>query len=89
MTTRPAKALQRPLLITLGTTALVTALSKLPDSISATAVGFGFLAVTYWLVLRSDDPEHIAHYGLSLAGLFEPARLSAVRTAPSVSWRRM
>jgi len=84
MTIRSAPTFRRPLLITLATTALVTALSKLPDSLSATAVGFGFLAVTYWLVLRSDDPEYLARYGLSLGGLFEPAPLSLSRIAREV-----
>jgi len=70
---------RRPIAITLATTALVTALSKLPDNISATAVGFGFLAVSYWLVLRTDDDEKIARFGLSFAGVFEPAPLSYTR----------
>jgi membrane protease YdiL (CAAX protease family) len=70
---------QRPVAITIATTVLVALLSRLPDSISATAVGFGFLAATYWLVLRSDDSERIARYGLSFAGLFEPEPLSLSR----------
>jgi len=71
----------QPVAITVGTTLLVTLLSRLPDSISATAVGFGFLAVTYWLVLRRDDSERIARYGLSFAGLFDPEPLSPRRIA--------
>jgi hypothetical protein len=69
----------KPVAITVGTTAFVALLSRLPDSISATAVGFGFLAVTYWLVLRTDDSARIASYGLSFGGLFEPEPLSATR----------
>ena len=69
----------RPVVVTLCTTLLVTLLSKLPDSVSATAVGFGFLAVTYWLVLRSDDTARIERYGLSFAGLFDAAPLSIAR----------
>ncbi|HWZ89328.1 MAG TPA: MrtC family glutamic-type intramembrane protease [Polyangiaceae bacterium] len=72
---------RRPVAITVGTTAVVTLLSKLPDSVSATAVGFGFLAATYWLVLRRDDSARIARYGLSFAGLFDPEPLSLVRMA--------
>jgi membrane protease YdiL (CAAX protease family) len=72
---------QRPVAITLGTTLVVTLLSKLPDSYSATAVGFGFLAATYWLVLRADDSARIRRYGLSFAGLFDPEPLSATRIA--------
>ena len=71
----------RPIAITVATTALVTGLSKLPDSVSATAVGFGFLAVTYFLVLRTDDNARIARFGLSFAGLFEAAPLSYTRIA--------
>ena len=71
----------RPVAITVGTTAVVTLLSKMPDSVSATAVGFGFLAATYWLVLRRDDSARIARYGLSFAGLFDPEPLSLARMA--------
>jgi membrane protease YdiL (CAAX protease family) len=71
----------KPVAITVGTTALVAALARLPDNVSATAVGFGFLAATYWLVLRTDDSARIACYGLSLGGLFEPQPLSAARIA--------
>jgi membrane protease YdiL (CAAX protease family) len=65
--------------IAVATTALVALLARLPDSISATAVGFAFLAVTYVLVLRTDDSAKIASYGLSLGGLFEPEPLSPNR----------
>jgi len=70
---------RRPIAIAIATTAFVTALAKLPDNVSATAVGFGFLAVTYWLVLRTDDRETIARFGLSFAGVFEPEPLSLAR----------
>lgn len=70
--------------ITVVTTALVALLSRLPDSYSATAVGFAFLAVTYALVLRTDDRERIARYGLSFAGLFDPEPLSITRIGHDV-----
>jgi membrane protease YdiL (CAAX protease family) len=79
MTERPAWL--KPIAVTVATTAVVALLSRLPDSISATAVGFGFLAATYWLVLRSDDTARIERYGLSFAGLFEPEPLSLARIA--------
>jgi len=75
----PAPSWQKPVAITLVTTLVVALLSRLPDSYSATAVGFAFLAATYWLVLRSDDSEKIARYGLSFGGLFDPAPLSPAR----------
>lgn len=79
-----------PVAVTLGTTLLVALLSRLPDSFSASAVGFGFLAVTYWMVLRSDDGVRIARCGLSLGGLFDPEPLSLTRiakeTARAVLW---
>jgi membrane protease YdiL (CAAX protease family) len=72
---------RRPVAITLATTFAVALLARLPDSISATAVGFGFLAAGYWLVLRDDDSARIARYGLSFAGVFEPEPLSWQRIA--------
>ena len=75
----------KPVAIAVGTTCLVALLARLPDSYSATAVGFGFLAVTYWLVLRSDDSARIARYGLSLGGLFDPQPLSLQRMAREAS----
>jgi len=75
----PSSSRQKPVAITVATTALVALLSRLPDTYSATAVGFAFLAVTYALVLRTDDREKIARYGLSFAGLFEPEPLSLAR----------
>ena len=77
----PSPSWHKPVAITVGTTLFVALLSRLPDSYSATAVGFGFLAVTYVLVLRSDDRERIARYGLSFAGLFDPEPLSLRRIA--------
>ncbi len=68
-----------PVAVTVGTTLVVALLSRLPDSISASAVGFGFLAVTYGLVLRKDDDAYTAHYGLSFGGLFDPEPLSLTR----------
>ncbi|MES1176002.1 MAG: myxosortase MrtC [Myxococcales bacterium] len=73
-----------PVAITVATTALVALLARLPDSISATAVGFAFLAVTYFLVLRTDDSQKIARYGLSLGGLFDPEPLAPLRIARDV-----
>jgi membrane protease YdiL (CAAX protease family) len=79
-----------PVLITLGTTFVVALLSRLPDNVSATAVGFGFLGATYWLVLRHDDRARIERYGLSFGGLFEPEPLSWSRllreSAVAVLW---
>ena len=79
MTERPAWA--KPVAITVLTTAVVALASRLPDSVSATAVGFGFLAASYWLVVRQDDNERIARYGLSFGGLFELEALSLGRMA--------
>jgi uncharacterized protein len=77
----PSPSWQKPLAVTAGTTLFVALLSRLPDSYSATAVGFGFLAVTYVFVLRSDDSQKIARYGLSFGGLFDPEPLSVSRIA--------
>ena len=71
----------KPVAITIATTSIVAGLARLPDNVSATAVGFGFLAATYFLVLRTDDTRKIARYGLSLGGLFDPEPLSAARIA--------
>src|SRR5258708_5217717 len=86
MSERPAWL--EPLAIAVGTTLFVALLSRLPESFSATAVGFGFLAVTYWPVLGGDDGRKIARYGLSFGGLFDPEPLSArriVRAAAAAS----
>ena len=70
---------RRPLLVALGTTVLVTALSYLaPKDHAGTAVGLAFLAVTWWLVLRGDEHVIRAH-GLSLGGLLEPLPLDRRR----------
>jgi len=75
----PSPSWQKPVAVALTTTVLAALLSRLPDSYSATAVGFGFLAVTYFLVLRSDDSNEIARHGLAFGGLFAPEPLSATR----------
>lgn len=80
----PSPSWQKPVAITVATTLLVALLSRLPDSYSATAVGFAFLAVTYALVLRTDDRDQIARYGLSFAGLFDPEPLSSARIVREV-----
>ena len=62
---------------------VVTAASYLaPDRYAATLVGVGFLASTWWLVLRHDELT-VRAYGLSLGGLLEPARLDARRLTRS------
>lgn len=71
----------KPTAITVATTASAALLSRLPDSVSATAVGLAFLSATYWLVLRHDDSAFIAEHGLSFAGLFDPEPLSPRRIA--------
>ena len=80
-----APAWLKPTAITVVTTLVVALLSRLPDNVSATAVGFGFLAATYWLVLRTDDTAHITRYGLSFGGLFDPEPLSLSRIARASS----
>jgi membrane protease YdiL (CAAX protease family) len=81
----PRRRWLTPVAITVATTALVALLARLPDNVSATAVGFAFLAVTYFLVLRTDDSAKIARYGLALGGVFEPAPLSPLRIARDVA----
>ena len=64
----------------MATTALVTALSYgVPEAHSATAVGAGFLGVTYLVALGPRDPEGARRYGLSLGGLFDPEPLDLRR----------
>jgi membrane protease YdiL (CAAX protease family) len=76
----PRPGLGRSLGVAAAVTTLATALSYLlPDSWAATGVGFTFLFATYWLVIRTDDPEQIRAFGLSLGGLLEPGELSAAR----------
>jgi membrane protease YdiL (CAAX protease family) len=61
------------------TTAVVTATSYLaPERHAATGVGLGFIAATWWLVLRHDERTVRAH-GLSLGGLLEPVPLEVRR----------
>jgi membrane protease YdiL (CAAX protease family) len=68
-----------PLLAAAVTTAIVTAASYLaPERYAATLVGVGFLASTWFLVLRHDEIA-VRASGLSLGGLLEPARLSPRR----------
>lgn len=76
----PRAGLRQVLAVAAGVTVLATALSYLlPESWAATGVGFTFLAVTYWLVVRSDDIAQIREFGLSLGGLLEPAPLEPRR----------
>lgn len=71
--------LWRPLAAAAVVTAVVTALSWLvPARHAATAVALGFLSATYFLVLRKDEDE-VAHFGLSLGGLFERTSLDPRR----------
>ncbi len=63
------------------TTAVVTAASYgAPDRYAATLVGVGFLASTWWLVLRHDELT-VRAYGLSLGGLLEPVPIDLRRIA--------
>jgi membrane protease YdiL (CAAX protease family) len=83
-TAAPRAGLWQPLGVAALVTATATAFSYLlPDSWAATGVGFTFLFAAYWLVVRSDDPEKIRAFGLSLGGLLEPVPLSARRLARS------
>ena len=71
--------LRGPLLAAGITTAAVTLASYLsPSRYAATLVGVTFLISTWWLVLRHDEGVVRSH-GLSLGGLFEPARLDPRR----------
>jgi membrane protease YdiL (CAAX protease family) len=75
----PAPGVRGPLLAAALTTAVVTAASYLaPDRYAATLVGVGFLASTWWLVLRH-DADTVRAYGVSLGGLLEPTRLEGRR----------
>jgi len=63
---------------------VVTALSYgAPAAHAATAVGLGFLAATYFLALRGNDPDGARRYGLSLGGLLDPEPLDFTRLARS------
>lgn len=77
-------AWQRPLLAAMATTALVTALSYfVPAAHAASAVGLGFLAATYFLTLRGEDPDAARRYGLSLGGLLDLEPLDVRKLATS------
>jgi membrane protease YdiL (CAAX protease family) len=58
------------------TLAVAAIAAGLPERWHTTLVGFVFLAVTWALVWRRDD-ETVRRYGLALAGLVLPGRLSA------------
>ncbi|HVU04041.1 MAG TPA: MrtC family glutamic-type intramembrane protease [Polyangiaceae bacterium] len=74
----------RPLGAAFATTALVTALSYgVPAEHAASAVGLGFLAATYFLTLRTNDPDAARRYGLSLGGLLDVEPLSPARLGKS------
>jgi membrane protease YdiL (CAAX protease family) len=76
----PRQGWVKPLLVALGTTVGVTALSYLlPENYAATGVGLAFLAATYFFALRRDDPSDPKHYGLALGGLLEPEPLRGGR----------
>jgi membrane protease YdiL (CAAX protease family) len=73
--------LREPLVAAALTTIVVTAASYLaPDRYAATLVGVGFLAATWWLVLRHDE-RTVRAYGLSLGGLLEPTPIDPRRLA--------
>jgi hypothetical protein len=72
-------SLGRSLAVAAATTAVVTLVSYFsPDDYANTGVGIAFLAITWWLVLRSDTQTARA-YGLSLGGLTEPEPLESRR----------
>jgi uncharacterized protein len=80
------RAWTRPLGAALATTAVVTALSYgMPAEHAASAVGLGFLAATYVLVLHDDDPETARRHGLSLGGLLDREPLDFARIARSAA----
>jgi hypothetical protein len=73
----------RPIGWALLVSAVVAGLSYgLPSRMAATGVGLGFLAATWWLVLRLDD-ETVRRHGLALGGLLEPGRLDVRAIARS------
>ena len=78
------------LLVALGVTAVVTAVSHLaPDAYANTAVGAVFLGATWFFALRRDTAT-IRRFGLSLGGLTEPEPLDARRilvdTSRALAW---
>lgn len=69
---------QRPVLTTLGVSAVVTVLSYvLPRDYAATGVGLAFMFATYQLCVRGKTDEQVRHYGLSLGGVLETHPLQA------------
>jgi membrane protease YdiL (CAAX protease family) len=71
----------------LAAAAVVTAAVKVvslfvPQAHVATAVGFAFLAATWWLVWRRDDAR-VRRFGLALGGLVMPGKLSVAEVASS------
>lgn len=77
-------AWRRPILAAVATTAVVTALSYFaPAAHAASAVGLGFLAATYFLTLRGDDPDAARRYGLSLGGLLDLESIDLRKLAKS------
>ena len=76
----------RPIGAALATTAVVTALSYgVPAEHAASAVGIGFLAATYYLCLRDEEPDTPRHFGLSLGGLLERDPLDYLGIARSAA----
>lgn len=72
--------MRRPLVVAVGTTAVIMAASSLlPPGWEATGVALAFLGMTYWLAIRGDDTERIRHYGLALGGLVELEALDPSR----------
>jgi membrane protease YdiL (CAAX protease family) len=95
-TNRPTDAherrreLVRSLAVAAFTTALVTVISyRVPDRWAATAVGMGFLAVTFAL-LRREDADGLRAHGLSLGGVLDPEPIDRRRvlreTGQALSW---
>lgn len=75
------EALAATLVVSLGVTALSYGL---PSRHAATGVGLGFLAATWWLVLRRDD-DAVRRAGLSLGGLLDPDPIEGARLAKSAT----
>ncbi|MEN9578335.1 MAG: hypothetical protein RJA70_1344, partial [Pseudomonadota bacterium] len=68
-----------PLKLACATTVAVALLAWfMPGDLASTSVAFGFLAATYYGVLRRDAAV-IRRYGVSLGGLLEPEALSPMR----------
>lgn len=74
----------RPTMMALLVTAIATVLSyNLPEQYSATGVGGCFCLATYFLVLRRSN-DTIEHFGLAMAGIFQPIALDAQRILRSL-----